>query len=171
MIAIAIFQITQFLPALRFKNKDAKSMDFALCHLSVVPLRSSPSDKSEQISQLLFGEIVEQLEWKGRSWVKVRCTWDNCIGWAQARQVKPLTVSEYRLFSEKFAYCLDLFQPLMSNDFAMPIPLGASIPNLCVVDHRLFQAEKGRESSAFDVAVREETRHGRLSEVLSNHNF
>lgn len=104
-------------------------MDFAICHLSVVPLRSSPSDKSEQVSQLLFGEIVELLEWKGRAWVKVRCTWDNCIAWAQARQVKPLTLSEYRLFSDKFSYCLDLFQPLLSNDFAMPIPLGARLPD------------------------------------------
>ncbi len=104
-------------------------MDFALCHLSVVPLRSSPSDKSEQVSQLLFGEIVELLEWKGRSWVKVRCTWDNCIAWVQVRQVKPLTFSEHKLFTEKFAYCLDLFQPLMSNDFAMPIPIGARLPD------------------------------------------
>lgn len=104
-------------------------MDFALCHLSVVPLRSSPSDKSEQVSQLLFGEIVELLEWKGRAWVKVRCTWDNCIAWVQARQVKPLTSSEYKLFTEKFAYCLDLIQPLMSNDFVMPIPLGSRLPD------------------------------------------
>ena len=104
-------------------------MDFALCHLSVVPLRNSPSDKSEQVSQLLFGEIVELLEWKGRTWVKVRCTWDNCIAWVQARQVKQLTISEYKLFTVKFAYCLDLFQPLMSNDFAMPIPLGAKLPD------------------------------------------
>ncbi len=104
-------------------------MDYALCHLSVVPLRSSPSDKSEQVSQLLFGEIVELLEWKGRTWVKIRCTWDNCIAWAQARQVKPLTSTEFRLFSDKFAYCLDLFQPLMSNDFVMPIPIGARLPD------------------------------------------
>ncbi len=104
-------------------------MDFALCHLSVVPIRSSPSDKSEQVSQLLFGEMVELLEWKGRSWVKVRCTWDNCIGWLQSRQVKPLTSTEQKLFTEKFAYCLDLFQPLMSSDFAMPIPLGSRLPD------------------------------------------
>lgn len=104
-------------------------MDFALCHLSVVPLRSSPSDKSEQVSQLLFGEIVELLEWKGRAWVKVRCTWDNCIAWVQARQVKPLTSSEHKLFMEKYAYCLDLFQPLLSSDYAMPIPLGARLPD------------------------------------------
>lgn len=104
-------------------------MDYALCHLSVVPVRSSPSDKSEQVSQLLFGEIVELLEWKGRSWVKIRCTWDNCIAWVQARQIKPLTSSEYKLFKDKFAYCLDLFQPLMSNDFAMPIPLGSQLPD------------------------------------------
>jgi gamma-D-glutamyl-L-lysine dipeptidyl-peptidase len=93
-------------------------MSFALCHLSVVPLRNSPSDKSEQVSQLLFGEIVEVLETKGRSWTKARCTWDNCI-----------TNAEKELFEERFAYCLDLFHPLLSNEYSMPITLGARLPD------------------------------------------
>lgn len=104
-------------------------MSYAICHLSVVPLRNSPSDKSEQVSQLLFGEMVEMLEWKGKSWLKIRCTWDDCIGWVQARQVKPLTTAEHQLFNEKYAYCLDLFQPLLSDEYAMPIPLGARLPD------------------------------------------
>jgi hypothetical protein len=104
-------------------------MSFALTHLSVVPLRSSPSDRSEQISQLLFGEIVEYLEWKGRSWAKVRCTWDNCIGWVQARQVSPITPLEYELFEQKFAYCLDLFQPILSGDYSMTVPIGSRLPD------------------------------------------
>jgi hypothetical protein len=104
-------------------------MNFALCHLSLVPVRSSPSDKSEQISQLLYGEIVEMMEWKGKSWVKIRCTWDNCIGWARASQLKPLTKQEYELFEHRFAYCLDLFQPVMCGDFSLPITLGARLPD------------------------------------------
>ena len=120
-----------------FKNFPAKiialssetNMSYALSHLSLVPVRSSPADRSEQVSQLLFGEIVEILEQKGRSWSKVRCTWDNCIGWVQARQIQPLTNAEAQLFQQKFAYCLDLFQPLMSDDFHMPIPLGARLPD------------------------------------------
>lgn len=104
-------------------------MDHALCHLSVVPLRSSPSDKSEQVSQILFGEIVEILEWKGRGWVKVRCTWDNCIAWAQARQVKQVSQAEADLYEKRFAYCLELFQPLLCGDYSIPVPLGARLPD------------------------------------------
>lgn len=104
-------------------------MSFSLCHLSVVPLRSSPSDKSEQLSQLLFGEIVEIMETKGKSWSKVRCTWDNCIGWVKSRQLKPVTPTEKKLFEERFAYCLDLFHPLLSNEYSMPITLGARLPD------------------------------------------
>ncbi len=104
-------------------------MSYALCHLSVVPLRNSPSDKSEQVSQILFGEIVEILETKGRSWSKVRCTWDNNIGWVKSRQIKPITLPEKELFEERYAYCLDLFHPLLSNDHSMPITLGARLPD------------------------------------------
>lgn len=104
-------------------------MNYALCHLSVVSLRSSPSDKSEQVSQLLFGEISEILEQKGKSWLKVRCLWDNCIGWVKALQIMPLTQSEYELFTERYAFCLDLFQPLLSDNFSMPVTLGSCLPD------------------------------------------
>ncbi len=104
-------------------------MNHALCHLSVVPLRNSPSDKSEQVSQLLFGEIVEILETKGRSWTKARCTWDNSIGWVKTRQLKPITHSEHKRFQEHYAYCLDLFHPLLSGDRSMTVTLGARLPD------------------------------------------
>ena len=32
---------------------------YAICNLSLVPVRREPSDKSEMVSQLLFGEMVE----------------------------------------------------------------------------------------------------------------
>ena len=104
-------------------------MKFAFCHLSVVPLRNSASNKSEQLSQLLFGEIVELLDRKGKQWTKVRCTWDNCIGWAHTRQLTPLTDKEAILFEEQFAYCLDLFQPLLMDEHSMPIAIGSRLPD------------------------------------------
>ncbi len=104
-------------------------MNIALCHLSVVPVRSGSTDRSEQLSQLLFGEMVECLEWKGRAWVKIRCTWDTCIGWVQARQITPITNTEQILFEDKYAYCLDLFQPLLCGDNSMPVTIGARLPD------------------------------------------
>ncbi len=104
-------------------------MKFAICHNSVVPVRNRTSNRSEQISQLLFGEVVELLELKGRAWTKVRCTWDNCIGWVISRQIMPITTSELELFEEKYAYCLDLFQPLMTENEAMPVCIGSRLPD------------------------------------------
>ncbi len=104
-------------------------MSFALCHLSVVPVRHSPSNRSEQVTQILFGEIVELIEKRGKLWTRVRCTWDNCIGWVQTLQITPITLTEKELFSHSFAYCLDLFQPLMCEERAMPVTIGSRLPD------------------------------------------
>lgn len=104
-------------------------MKTSICHISVVPVRNSPSNRSEQQSQLLFGEIVEVLEEKGKIWTKIRCIWDNCIGWVLSNQITPITPSEFQRFEERYAYCLNLFQPLMSDHESMPITIGARLPD------------------------------------------
>lgn len=104
-------------------------MSYAICPLSVIPVRSSATDKSEQVTQLLFGEVMEVLEMKGKAWAKVRCHWDNYIGWVDAKQIKALTTSEFKKYQKKFAYCLDLMQPVMGDDHHLPITIGAQLPN------------------------------------------
>ena len=39
-------------------------MRFGICNLSIVPIRSESSDKSEQISQIIYGEVFSILEEK-----------------------------------------------------------------------------------------------------------
>ncbi|MEM1319768.1 MAG: C40 family peptidase [Bacteroidota bacterium] len=103
-------------------------MNFGICPLSVVPLRNSPSDKSEMVSQLLFGEMVEILERKGK-WSKVRCTWDNYIGWSDTKQVKALSQEDYEAYSGNYAYSLELVQGAMAEGYYLPITIGATLPN------------------------------------------
>ncbi len=103
-------------------------MNFGICSLSVVPVRSSASDKSEMVSQLLFGEMVELLEKKG-TWAKIRCTWDNYIGWIDVKQVKLITPSEFKLYKNNHSCSLELVQPAISDDYYLPITLGANLPN------------------------------------------
>jgi hypothetical protein len=55
-------------------------MEYGICNLAIIPLRAEPSDKSEQVSQLLFGEAFEILEWKDR-WVRVITAYDQYEGW------------------------------------------------------------------------------------------
>ncbi len=112
-------------------------MDCGIAHLSVVPIRSGSSEKSEMVSQLLFGEMVEILEKKGKQWIKVRCLWDNYIGWINALQVQRITPSEFGEYTTHFSYCLEIAQPAMNNSFFVPLTLGAVLRNYDGLQFRL----------------------------------
>lgn len=69
---------------------------FACGNVSVLPIRQEPSHRSEQVSQLLFGEKVEILEeLPGQSWVHVRCAHDSYQGWVNATQLLSLDKQKY----------------------------------------------------------------------------
>ncbi len=104
-------------------------MNYAISHLSVVPVRSSASDKSEMVSQILFGEMVEILERKGKQWLKVRCIWDNYIGWVSAKQLQRVTTEEFESYQNNFAYSLELVQPASCSKYFIPLTMGAILPN------------------------------------------
>jgi len=53
----------------------------AVCCVPVSPLRATSSHKSEMVSQLLFGEMVNVLEKGQDNWIKVQCQYDNYEGW------------------------------------------------------------------------------------------
>jgi hypothetical protein len=55
-------------------------MEYGICNLAVIPLRAEPDDRSEQVSQVLFGEAFEIIEW-GERWVKIITESDNYTGW------------------------------------------------------------------------------------------
>ncbi len=103
-------------------------MSYAICPLSSAPLRSSPSHKSEMVSQLLFGETVEILETKGRQWAQVRLSDDNFIGWISLNQLEAITPSEWEAYRQSFAFVLDPWCTVMHNDFFLPLCLGARLP-------------------------------------------
>jgi gamma-D-glutamyl-L-lysine dipeptidyl-peptidase len=54
--------------------------------LSVVPMRREAAHRSEQVSQLLFGEYAEILEEAG-DFVLVKSLYDNYEGWVQTNQL------------------------------------------------------------------------------------
>lgn len=103
-------------------------MTFGICPFSVIPVRSSSADKSEMVSQLLFGELVEILERKG-SWLRIRCLWDNYLGWVDRKQIQVVTPSEKDRYETNVAYSLEIVQGIMADDFSIPVAMGASFPD------------------------------------------
>ncbi|HEY0896250.1 MAG TPA: C40 family peptidase [Sphingobacteriaceae bacterium] len=70
---------------------------FAFCRLSAIPLRAEPSDRSEMVSQLLFGDHVEILE-REEKWCRVRMDYDDYEGWLDPKQLAEISEAEYREF-------------------------------------------------------------------------
>ncbi len=64
-------------------------MSHSACTVPVAPMRAEPAHRSEQVSQLLFGEIAEVLEAIG-DFIRVRAGYDGYEGWCQASQLTAL---------------------------------------------------------------------------------
>jgi len=60
-------------------------MQFGIINLAIVPLREEPAHRSQQVSQLLFGEVFTVLETEGQ-WLKIQTENDEYLGWIQALQ-------------------------------------------------------------------------------------
>ena len=59
---------------------------FAINHCTVTPVRQEPSEGSEQLTQLLFGEVCEVLDRLPR-WTKIRSLVDTQEGWVDFKMV------------------------------------------------------------------------------------
>jgi len=66
-------------------------VEYAIAHCTVTPVRQEPSEGSEQLTQLLFGEVCEVLDRLPR-WTKIRSTLDGQEGWVDFKMLKPTPV-------------------------------------------------------------------------------
>ncbi len=68
---------------------------YAFCNVPVMPLRSEPSHRAEQTSQLLFGEKAEIIEVDSKEWVHIHVAWDGYKGWCKQSQLALIHKKEY----------------------------------------------------------------------------
>lgn len=101
---------------------------FGICNLAIIPLRAESNDRSEIVSQVLFGEHFEVLETL-KQWAKIRLQYDGYEGWVDVKQFQPISKDQYeQLSQEAIILNSDLVEYITSpNNLLMPIPLGASL--------------------------------------------
>ncbi|TRX40867.1 C40 family peptidase [Flavobacterium restrictum] len=101
---------------------------FGICNLAIIPLRFEPSDKSEIVSQALFGEHFEILE-QFKQWSKIKMQFDNYEGWVDSKQFQIITAASYnQLSSDAIILNADLIEYITApTNVLLPIPLGASV--------------------------------------------
>ena len=117
-------------------------MEYAACQVSIAPMRAQATDKSEMVSQILFGETVEVIG-KKLNWKQVVCSWDGYTGWVDSKQLKRLTPSEFDSYKESQSVSLSLVEGLMATDHFIPLTLGAVLPKFdglrCTLGDQTFQ--------------------------------
>ncbi len=70
-------------------------MEYGICNLAVIPMRAEPSERSEMVSQVLFGEAFEIVEWK-EGWAQIITANDNYPGWVSSLQFTMLGHLNYQ---------------------------------------------------------------------------
>ncbi len=106
---------------------------FGICNLAVIPLRAETSDRSEQISQVLFGETFEVIE-QHLQWRKIKLAYDGYEGWIDQKQFFEITPEQYQQIqnaSPEYSYDLVEFIADEKKSLSM-IPLGASLAFLSI---------------------------------------
>ncbi len=131
---------------------------FGICNLSLVPCRKEPSDRSEMVTQLLFGEHFELLDTKG-NWQLIRIAYDGYECWIDKKQFLPMKNIK-GISDSTSGVTTDLVQlasphpdsyrdsPKEREQHHIPIVLGSSLPKY--KDKHFFI---GKENFSFDGEV------------------
>lgn len=111
-------------------------MQYGICQLSIVPLRFEPSDKSELVSQVLYGEVFKVTEHR-KKWSKIRLAFDKYEGWIDNKQFVLIEKDDYdEIANSKPIVSTDLVEFIEdSNKQLYPIPIGSSLNGLSLLNH------------------------------------
>jgi hypothetical protein len=102
-------------------------MTFGFCHLSIVPLRKLPSDTSQMVSQLLFGDVFEVLEQVADNWILIRNAYDQYEGYIDPKQQIPIDSIDYVSMQENKTGNHQMIQ--MDTSFgSLTLPPASTIP-------------------------------------------
>lgn len=101
---------------------------FGICELANIPLRFEPNDRSEIVSQVLFGEFFEITE-NTKNWQKILLHDDGYEGWIDSKQSRLINESDYNTLAKaEKTLNSDLVEYISTKDnMLIPIPLGSSL--------------------------------------------
>lgn len=99
-------------------------MNKGICNVSIAPLRADSSDKSEIVSQLLYGESADIIEVKD-NWTKIITHYDNYEAWMDTKQISP--VSDEFVTSRKRNLVKEPFQSTMTECGKVLLSMGSEV--------------------------------------------
>ena len=100
---------------------------------SVVPVRAEAREGSEQLTQMLFGEMCAILEQKPR-WNRVKLNLDGQEGWVDAKMICPMKSEEYGTYRKAYESAAIVIFPMAyavseNNGQTIPLTAGTRLTN------------------------------------------
>lgn len=97
-------------------------MQYGICPLSIIPVRTGPEVICEMTTQLLFGEHFKILESR-KYWSKIRNAFDKREGWILNSQLDFITKEEFeQVHNQPKKYAADLIS-YVEKDSSMLVPI------------------------------------------------
>ncbi|NQX82160.1 MAG: C40 family peptidase [Flavobacteriaceae bacterium] len=114
-------------------------MEYGICELGVISMRIEPSDKSELVSQVLFGEYFKVSK-KKKNWVKIKLSADKYEGWIDSKQYSEIDKEYYdNLKNSEARYSSNLIDFIRDpEDNIIILPFGSHLP-LIDTDTNIFK--------------------------------
>ncbi len=113
--------------------------DWGIARLSIIPVRKEPDHRSEQVTQLLFGDHYSVIQRsRDNDWIRILVNFDNYEGWISAKQhhsissefFQEINKNEYRISTDLTSLALYKKKPIL-------IVIGSVLP---VSDTEIFDA-------------------------------
>lgn len=103
-------------------------METGICLLSVVPVREKPSDKSQMVNQMLFGETLKIIDRTGK-WLLIKSSGSKYEGWADALQITSLSDEVYEQMQEEVpVYLVDQYGKANYPKGSVLLSIGSRLP-------------------------------------------
>lgn len=104
-------------------------MNHGICGLSLIPVRREPSERSEMVTQVLFGEHFEVQDYLP-GWYHIKMAFDGYTGWVDQKMVTPLTLRQFRhIENSAHAVTTDIFSIVpVSEERNFMLVAGSTLP-------------------------------------------
>ena len=103
-------------------------VEYVIAHCTVTPVRQEPSEGSEQLTQLLFGEVCEVLDRLPR-WTKIRSTLDGQEGWVDFKMLTDVKGESGKVKGEGVIAVPMAIATEMETGEELMLTLGTRLPN------------------------------------------
>ncbi|MCS7077214.1 MAG: C40 family peptidase [Bacteroidia bacterium] len=108
-----------------------QNLDFAWCAMPMAAVKKTPEHRSELVTQLLFGDVVQVLE-KTNIWAKIKILHDQYEGYVLTMQLSKISPSEAEHYEKHYALVTAL--SISAHSDQISLTMGCRVPTALIQD-------------------------------------